>query len=113
MQRKTYNLLSDMLDALKLIEDFAHGHTLNDLGTNRMLRSALYYQFAIIGEALSQLRSIDAPVADQITDARRIIGFRNQIIHGYAAIQDNITWQVIQDYVPILKNELIALLGEV
>ena len=50
---------------------------------NRMLRSAVERQFEIIGEALSQLAKIDPAVAARIPDLRRIVGFRNVLIHGY------------------------------
>jgi uncharacterized protein with HEPN domain len=48
-----------------------------------MLRSAVERQFEIIGEALSQLAKIDPAVAARIPDLRRIVGFRNVLIHGY------------------------------
>ena len=71
----------------------------------------MYYQFVIIGEALSQLRKIDEPTFNRISEAPRIIGFRNQIIHGYQVIRDAVTWQIIQDKLPILCAELATLLA--
>jgi uncharacterized protein with HEPN domain len=75
-----------------------------------MLRSAIYWQFALIGESLSKLRNLDPPTFDLISESWRIVGFRNQILHGYAVIQDRITWQIIQDKLPLLKVELENLL---
>jgi len=49
-----------------------------------MLRAAVERQFEIIGEALARLRKLDPEVCSTVTDAGRIIAFRNILIHGYA-----------------------------
>jgi uncharacterized protein with HEPN domain len=66
----------------------------------------------IIGEAMSQLRDFDNTTALRISEYLRIIGFRNQIIHGYGKIDDEITWRIIHDKLPILRQELESLLRE-
>lgn len=38
---------------------------------------------------------------------RRIVDFRNQIVHGYFGIDHNIVWQVINDKLDNLNNDLI------
>lgn len=104
--------LSHMVDAATLVDEFVRNRTAQDFATDQLFRSGVYYQLAIIGEALSKLREIDPSTASKITDARQIIGFRNQIIHGYAVIDDDLTWQIIQKDLPILKKELALLLSE-
>jgi uncharacterized protein with HEPN domain len=66
----------------------------------------------IIGEALTQLRSFDPQTAQRISDFSRIIGFRNQVVHGYAKVDDEITWRIISGNLPVLKRELEELLKE-
>jgi uncharacterized protein with HEPN domain len=106
MQLESKKFLADMLEAVTCVRTFAHGRALSDLTQDKMLRSATYWQFTIIGEALSQLRKEDEATFDRITESWRIVGFRNQIIHGYQVIEDNVTWQIIQDKLPILQREL-------
>ena len=53
-----------------------------------MLRAAVERQFEIIGEALAQLRKLDQAACDKVSDASRIIAFRNILIHGYADVDD-------------------------
>jgi uncharacterized protein with HEPN domain len=65
----------------------------------------------IIGEAMSQLRQRDPTTAQQISEHMRIIAFRNQIIHGYGRIDDEITWRIIEQKVPTLINEIAAMLN--
>jgi hypothetical protein len=40
---------------------------------------------------LGQLHKVDAGTAEKITEWRRIIAFRNQLIHGYGVIRAEIT----------------------
>ena len=111
MQPETRKLLLDMLQAATSIEEFASGRTLSDLEHDKLFRSGVSYQFVIIGEAISKLRQVDQVTFDAISESPRIVAFRNQIIHGYGAIKDNITWQIIQDKLPVLKQELVDLLA--
>ena len=112
MRPEVKKFLADALDCAKSIETFARGRTFADLEQDNLLRSAIYYKFVIIGEALTQMRRIDEATFERITEVYRIVGFRNQIVHGYEKIQDNMTWQIIQDKLPVLRRELEAMLAE-
>lgn len=76
-----------------------------------MLKSAVERQFGVIGEALSKLAKTDAFVAEQVTDHRRIIAFRNILVHGYATVDDRIVWGVVETSLPGLMNSVDALLA--
>lgn len=77
-----------------------------------MVRSAVERQFLIIGEALNRLGRIDPATAAQIPDLRRIVAFRNVLVHGYAVIDDELVWEVATTRVVGLVRELERLLGE-
>jgi uncharacterized protein with HEPN domain len=111
MQPETRKLLADMLDAADAIVEFTAGKSVADLAGNKLLRAGIYYEFVIVGEALSRLRQSDPETAEKISENWRIVGFRNQIIHGYARIDDEITWRIIELKLPILRNELRQLLA--
>jgi uncharacterized protein with HEPN domain len=87
------------------------GRTISDLAHDDLLRSGIYWKFSVIGEAISQLRRVDEPTFDAISEGWKIVGFRNQIIHGYSSIEDAITWDIIQQKLPVLLDEVTALLG--
>jgi uncharacterized protein with HEPN domain len=84
--------LTDMLSAIEAIQGFVEGETLETYVADLKLRSAVERQFEIIGEALNQSRTADPGLVDRIAHARVIIGFRNQLIHGYALVDDDIVW---------------------
>ncbi len=75
-----------MEEAAHDIAAFAQGRSYENYTTDKQLRRAVEREFEIIGEALTQLRKIDAPLAESITDWRAIIGFRNVLIHGYGIV---------------------------
>lgn len=45
-----------------------------------------------------------------IRDAQRIVGLRNQIIHGYDSITDENIWAVVMNHLPKLKEDVAALI---
>jgi uncharacterized protein with HEPN domain len=77
-----------------------------------MLRSAVERKFGIIGDALSQLHRFFPQYSTRISRPEQIIAFRNQIIHGYATVRDDIVWEIIQTYLPRLHQEATQLLNE-
>ena len=48
----------------------------------------------------------------EITSAKRIIGMRNRVIHGYDKIDDGVIWGTIKKHLPILKKEIKKLLAK-
>ncbi|MBW8040138.1 MAG: DUF86 domain-containing protein [Planctomycetes bacterium] len=42
---------------------------------------------------------------------RRIIGFRNILIHGYDNIDEAIVWQAVTNHLPILIREVKEILS--
>ncbi len=76
-----------------------------------MLRSAVERQFEIIGEAASRLAQADPALAEKLREHRRMIAFRNILIHAYATIDDRIVWGVVEGNLPQLRQEINALLA--
>ena len=112
MRRDARSFLWDVRDAADAIASFVQGRSFGDYAADRMLRSAVERQFEIIGEALSQLARTDPVLAALIPDLRRIIGFRNALIHGYDRVNDAGVWRVIEVDLPPLRAQAAALLAE-
>ena len=77
-----------------------------------MLRSVAERQFEINGEALTKLAKVDQETPTLISEHRRIIAFRNILIHGYAQIDDRLVWGVLESKLPTLSQEVEKLLQE-
>jgi len=112
MPPESHVLLGDMLQAATLIQSFAAGRTLDEFKNDKQFRSAIYWQFTVIGEALTKLHRSDAATSERITEWHRIIAFRNQIIHGYSIVDDETSWGIIAGKLPILVREVELLLSQ-
>ena len=77
-----------------------------------MLRSAVERQFEIIGEALTRLARLDEAIAQRISEYRRIIAFRNILVHGYAQVDDRLVWDIVETKLDALRGEVTSLLEE-
>lgn len=112
MRLEAKTLLDDARRALARIGEFTAGKSFHDYASDVLLRSAVERQFEIIGEALNRLAKLDKDVVEQITDYRRIIAFRNILIHGYDVIENSVVWDIVQQHVPVLAQHVIQLLDE-
>jgi len=110
MQIESKKYLFDIKQAADLLADFTRGKSFADFQGDPMLRSAVERQFEIIGEALTKLAKIDQKTAAMISEHRRIIAFRNILIHGYAQIDDRLVWGVLDSKLPALSQEVEKLL---
>ena len=88
MRLESKKYLFDIRQAAGLLTEFTQVKSFADFQGDPMLRSAVERQFEIIGEALAKLAKIDQETAALISEHRRIIAFRNILIHGYAQIDD-------------------------
>ncbi|WP_281283079.1 DUF86 domain-containing protein [Kutzneria buriramensis] len=95
-----------------MLSEFSASKSFTDYQADAMLRSAVERQFEIIGEALNQLAKVAPEIAAQVPDRRRIVAFRNILIHGYASVDDALVWQVLAEKRPELERSLRELLGE-
>jgi uncharacterized protein with HEPN domain len=110
MSRDPRCFLWDALRAAESVQAFLRGKTYEAFVEDDLVRSAVERQLQIIGEALSQLARIDPQVARNVAELRRIIAFRNILVHGYAAIDYDTVWRLIEDKLPELQVNLQALL---
>ena len=112
MQVETNAVLFEIQQEVNLINQFTLDADFAEYQSNAMMRSAVERQLEIIEEAIRRLSEMNADAADCISERPRIISFRNQLIHGYFAIDDRIVWDVIQSKLPILSQDVGALLSD-
>ncbi len=112
MRPETAKYLEDVRQACALLADFTHGKSLADYEADPLLRAAAERQFILIGEALFQAARKDSTLGQSITSLPQIIGFRNILVHGYAAIQHQTVWGVIENDLAPLKQQVEDLLAQ-
>lgn len=104
MQRSVLAYLNDIVDACDSVVITLRGVDIDKYVANRTIRSSVEREFTIIGEAVNAIARIDPEVADRISNARKIVGFRNQLVHDYPAIKDELVWAIAEHDAPVLRD---------
>ena len=111
MQLRKLKLLEDIRQADEAICRYTQGKSLDDYLTDDQLQASVERKFEIIGEALSQLRQLDPEMVEGIEDYRKIIAFRNTLIHGYSLVDNRIVWDIVNSHLPRLRTVVSKLLS--
>jgi uncharacterized protein with HEPN domain len=109
--RDVRSFLWDIGDACDAIEQIISAKTLDDYLSDLPTRFAIERAFEIIGEALRNVVELDPLLFDRITDAPKIVAFRNRIAHHYWGVIAQTVWTIAQSEVPILNREVRAILS--
>lgn len=112
MQRDPRTWLWDVREAAQAIASFVVGLDVNTYAQSELVHSAVERKFEVIGEALNQLSKADAALAQRVPHLPQIVAFRNQLIHGYALVDHDTVWGVVQQSLPELQVAVAALLAE-
>jgi uncharacterized protein with HEPN domain len=111
MNEKVLKYLYDIKLAIDEIESFFAGRQMRFEYYTKdiILKRAIERNLEIIGEAMNRILKEDPDF--QIENGKRIIGLRNQIIHGYDSVSDENIWGIIINYIPKLKIEINRLIS--
>jgi len=112
MRPESEKLLYDIGRSADRIAAFTLGKSFEQYRQDDLLRSGVERRFEIIGEALRQPSGVEPGIADRITDRRRIVGFRNILVHAYSTVDDRIVWGLIGKSLVDLRQEVGRLLKE-
>ncbi|HEX6083414.1 MAG TPA: HepT-like ribonuclease domain-containing protein [Thermoanaerobaculia bacterium] len=111
MQPEVRTRLHHVIEAGEKILRITVGKTFLDYTTTEALPPAVERLFTIIGEALREANRLDPTIGTRITEFRRIIDFRNILVHDYAIVYDEGVWRIIQGDLPRLLTEVRTLLS--
>ncbi len=109
MKTDAFAYLNDILNAANAILDYLKDcTTFDDYINDRKTRRAVEREFEIIGEAMNRVLKLVPDIA--ISDARKIVDFRNFVIHDYNRIDNQLVWHTAQRKLPQLIEEVGQLL---
>jgi uncharacterized protein with HEPN domain len=113
MQRDSRAYLADIIESCDAISTALSGMKIDDYLSNRLVRSSVEREFTIIGEAVLTLSKKAPDIFAFITNARRIIDFRNRLTHEYPTVDDELVWAVAKVDLQVLRRECEALVSQV
>jgi uncharacterized protein with HEPN domain len=112
MNEKVLKCLYDIKMAIDEVDSFfvSKEKSFQEYKNDLKLRRAIERNLEIIGEAMNRILKEDQNF--KIVNARKIVGLRNQIIHGYDSISDENIWSILINHLPGLKFEVARLIRE-
>jgi uncharacterized protein with HEPN domain len=111
MNERVLKCLYDIKSAIEEIDSFLESKPADfeNYKNDTLLKRAIERNLEIIGEAINRILREDPDF--QIENAKRIVGLRNQIIHGYDAVSDESIWGIIVNHLPPLRKEIEKLIN--
>jgi uncharacterized protein with HEPN domain len=112
MTEKQLKLLYDVKLAIDDIESYfqTESKTYENYKKNSLLKRAIERNLEIIGEAINRILKEDPSFP--IENSLRIVGLRNQIIHGYDSVSDENIWGIVTIHLPKLKAEIDSMINK-
>ena len=103
--------LEHMLSAIENVEEFTKDITLDDFVKSKVLFFAVVKNIEIVGEATYMLTK-EYKQSHQSVPWLVIEKMRHVLVHGYYTISPEKVWETVQEDIPLLKKQIIALLNE-
>ena len=105
-------MLEDILSSADKIINYTTNFSFEQFVSDEKTIDAVIRNFEIIGEAANRLPD---NIKDQFSavDWFRIRGFRNRIIHDYTGIDYNIVWDIKENFLPLLVDEIKLILEKI
>lgn len=100
--------VNDMLESIAMIQQFVKGMDYKVFLSDRKTYSATVRELEVIGEASGKISETLKAQHPEI-DWRTIKDFRNILAHEYFSINSEILWDIVQNKLEPLKNQIAAL----
>ena len=100
-----------ILDAISEIENYTSLITIEEFSKSSEKKYASVKQLEIIGEAAGKITN-ETRLGHPEVEWTKIIALRNILVHEYYVIDDNIVWNIITEYLPDLKVQILSLVKE-
>lgn len=105
MSRDYKVYLDDIIEAMERVRDYTTGISFENFLNDRKTVDAVNRNLAIIGEAANRIPN-EIKDKYQDIDWYGIIGLRNILIHDYFRVDLEIIWDIIENKLSLLENQV-------
>ncbi len=105
-------LLEDMLEAINKIYKYTKNINKDTFLSDSKTIDAVVRNLEIIGEAANHI-PVSYKTEHSNINWRQIIGLGHRIIHDYFGVDEQIIWTIVAKDLPVLKQNILQLLGEI
>lgn len=100
--------LTDILEVIESIERYTGGGR-GAFDRNELVQTWVLFQLMVIGEAVRALSDAFRSMHPEVAWPQ-IVALRNNMVHHYFGIDENIVWEVVTDDIPALKRVVATIL---
>lgn len=102
-RREIKNLLEDIYSAAAKITTYTKDMSFDDFMQDDKTIDAVVRNFEIIGEVSNRIPD-DFKTEHPEIEWRRIVGYRNRIIHEYFGVDYENVWRIKNENIPVLQE---------
>ena len=108
MPRDAAVFLDDMIEASERIEGFVKGMSFDAFAADQKTCDAVIRNLEVIGEAA---KAMPDNVRSRCKDVewKKIAGLRDILIHQYFGVDLEILWDVVQNKLPKMRNDILEI----
>ena len=108
MSRDYKAYLSDIIGSINKIEKYTKNMSFQDFLQNELVQDGAVRNLEIIGEAVKKLPN-EIKKHQPAVERKKIAGMRDILIHAYFGVDVVIVWDIIQNKIPNLKQNVLDL----
>lgn len=111
VHHRDYGCLLNILESITKIQSYSNGfYSADDFFNHSISFDASMMNFIIIGEMVEKLSEEFIEKNPIQSNWFKIKGFRNILAHNYFGIDAEEVWQIINNKLPVLKQEIMNII---